>query len=70
MFSTKERISHDLVLNGRSRQGARARALYKSGFRTVRAVAEATIPELAKALESSAWAAQGGDLGFQCWGSP
>ncbi|CAM6130031.1 unnamed protein product [Calypogeia fissa] len=40
-------------------KGARARALYKSGFRTVQAVAEATVPELSKALsEASAWAAQ------------
>ncbi|XP_010546537.1 PREDICTED: helicase and polymerase-containing protein TEBICHI [Tarenaya hassleriana] len=41
-------------------KGARARALYKAGFRTPQAIAEASIPEIAKSLfESSAWAAEG-----------
>ncbi|KAJ1257461.1 hypothetical protein BS78_K017400 [Paspalum vaginatum] len=37
-------------------KGSRARALYKSGLRTPVAIAEASIPEIAKALfESSTW---------------
>ncbi|AQK40089.1 Helicase and polymerase-containing protein TEBICHI [Zea mays] len=41
-------------------KGSRARALYKSGLRTPVAIAEASIPEIAKALfESSAWSGQG-----------
>ncbi len=41
-------------------QGSRARALYKSGLRTPVAIAEASIPEIAKALfESSTWSGQG-----------
>ncbi|KAF5748241.1 DNA polymerase theta-like isoform X1 [Tripterygium wilfordii] len=41
-------------------KGSRARALYKAGFRTPLAIAEASVPEIAKALfESSSWAAQG-----------
>ncbi|CAH8378004.1 unnamed protein product [Eruca vesicaria subsp. sativa] len=41
-------------------KGARARALYKAGLRTSQAIAEASIPEIVKALfESSAWAAEG-----------
>jgi len=41
-------------------QGARARALYKSGLRTPQAVAEASLSELVKALfEASSWAAEG-----------
>ncbi|KAF9615751.1 hypothetical protein IFM89_026208 [Coptis chinensis] len=41
-------------------KGSRARALYKAGLRTPLAIAEASIPEIAKAIfESSSWAAQG-----------
>ncbi|KAJ7966000.1 helicase and polymerase-containing protein TEBICHI [Quillaja saponaria] len=41
-------------------KGSRARALYKAGFRTPLAIAEASIPELVKALfESSSWATEG-----------
>ncbi|CAB79987.1 putative protein [Arabidopsis thaliana] len=41
-------------------KGSRARALYKAGLRTSQAIAEASIPEIVKALfESSAWAAEG-----------
>ncbi|EEC69123.1 hypothetical protein OsI_38041 [Oryza sativa Indica Group] len=41
-------------------KGSRARALYKSGLRTPVAIAEASIPEIAKALfESSTWSGQG-----------
>ncbi|KAF8080568.1 hypothetical protein N665_0934s0009 [Sinapis alba] len=41
-------------------KGSRARALYKAGLRTCQAIAEASIPEIVKALfESSAWAAEG-----------
>ncbi|XP_024930711.1 helicase and polymerase-containing protein TEBICHI isoform X3 [Ziziphus jujuba] len=41
-------------------KGSRARALYKAGLRTPLAIAEASIPEILKALfESSSWAAQG-----------
>jgi len=41
-------------------QGARARALYKAGFRTPQAIAEASVLEIAKAIfESSSWDAQG-----------
>ncbi|CAN6360721.1 unnamed protein product [Urochloa humidicola] len=40
-------------------KGSRARALYKSGLRTPVAIAEASIPEIAKALfESSNWSGQ------------
>ncbi|KAJ4950046.1 hypothetical protein NE237_026878 [Protea cynaroides] len=40
-------------------KGSRARALYKAGLRTLQAIAEASLPELAKALfESSTWAAE------------
>ncbi|KAK6249105.1 hypothetical protein QUC31_020670 [Theobroma cacao] len=40
-------------------KGSRARALYKAGLRTPLAIAEASIPEIFKALfESSSWAAQ------------
>ncbi|CAL4907070.1 unnamed protein product [Urochloa decumbens] len=40
-------------------KGSRARALYKSGLRTPVAIAEASIPEIAKALfESSNWSEQ------------
>ncbi|XVF35495.1 hypothetical protein REPUB_Repub18cG0150400 [Reevesia pubescens] len=40
-------------------KGSRARALYKAGLRTPLAIAEASIPEIVKALfESSSWAAQ------------
>ncbi|XP_015698275.1 helicase and polymerase-containing protein TEBICHI [Oryza brachyantha] len=40
-------------------KGSRARALYKSGLRTPVAIAEASIPEIAKALfESSTWSGQ------------
>ncbi|XP_022754544.1 helicase and polymerase-containing protein TEBICHI isoform X4 [Durio zibethinus] len=40
-------------------KGSRARALYKAGLRTPLAVAEASIPEIVKALfESSSWVAQ------------
>ncbi|KAI5071714.1 hypothetical protein GOP47_0013965 [Adiantum capillus-veneris] len=42
-------------------KASRARALYKAGLRTPQAVAEATLPELAKALfDSSSWASQDG----------
>ncbi|XP_019052387.1 PREDICTED: helicase and polymerase-containing protein TEBICHI isoform X2 [Nelumbo nucifera] len=41
-------------------KGSRARALYKAGLRTPLAIAEASLPEIVKALfESSSWAAQG-----------
>ncbi|XP_044464498.1 helicase and polymerase-containing protein TEBICHI isoform X2 [Mangifera indica] len=41
-------------------KGSRARALYKAGLRTPLAIAEATVPEIVKALfESSSWVAQG-----------
>ncbi|CAN6911688.1 unnamed protein product [Brassica oleracea] len=41
-------------------KGSRARALYKAGLRTSQAIAEASIPEIVKALfESSAWATEG-----------
>ncbi|CAN6918768.1 unnamed protein product, partial [Brassica oleracea] len=41
-------------------KGSRARALYKAGLSTSQAIAEASIPEIVKALfESSAWAAEG-----------
>ncbi|KAL0698098.1 hypothetical protein Bca4012_054220 [Brassica carinata] len=41
-------------------KGSRARALYKAGLRTCQAIAEASIPEIVKALfESSAWAEEG-----------
>ena len=41
-------------------QGARARALYKSGLRTPQALVEVSLPELVKALfEASSWAAEG-----------
>ncbi|MFS8003152.1 putative DNA-directed DNA polymerase [Helianthus anomalus] len=41
-------------------KGARARALYKAGFRTPQAIAEASVLEIAKAIfESSSWDAQG-----------
>ncbi|KAF3446459.1 hypothetical protein FNV43_RR11638 [Rhamnella rubrinervis] len=41
-------------------KGSRARALYKAGLRTPSAIAEASIPEIVKALfESASWAAQG-----------
>ncbi|WVZ89441.1 hypothetical protein U9M48_035849 [Paspalum notatum var. saurae] len=40
-------------------KGSRARALYKSGLRTPVAIAEASVPEIAKALfESSTWSGQ------------
>ncbi|XP_039027780.1 helicase and polymerase-containing protein TEBICHI isoform X1 [Hibiscus syriacus] len=40
-------------------KGSRARALYKAGLRTPLAIAEASIPEIVKALfESSSWIAQ------------
>ncbi|GJN13402.1 hypothetical protein PR202_gb00096 [Eleusine coracana subsp. coracana] len=40
-------------------KGSRARALYKSGLRTPVAIAEASIPEIAKALfDSSTWCGQ------------
>ncbi|KAJ0770269.1 putative DNA-directed DNA polymerase [Helianthus annuus] len=40
-------------------KGARARALYKAGFRTPQAIAEASVLEIAKAIfESSSWDAQ------------
>ncbi|XP_073012513.1 helicase and polymerase-containing protein TEBICHI isoform X1 [Typha latifolia] len=40
-------------------KGSRARALYKAGLRTPSAIAEAPVPEIAKALfESSAWSGQ------------
>ncbi|XP_041019360.1 helicase and polymerase-containing protein TEBICHI isoform X2 [Juglans microcarpa x Juglans regia] len=42
-------------------KGSRARSLYKAGLRTPLAIAEASIPEIVKALfESSSWAAQEG----------
>ncbi|KAG6739360.1 hypothetical protein POTOM_056954 [Populus tomentosa] len=42
-------------------KGSRARALYKAGLRTPQAIAEASIPEIGKALfESSLWSAQEG----------
>ncbi|KAA8521778.1 hypothetical protein F0562_012451 [Nyssa sinensis] len=42
-------------------KGSRARALYKAGLRTPQAIAEASVPEIFKALfESSSWAAQEG----------
>ncbi|XP_077220020.1 MUS308 and mammalian DNA polymerase-like protein isoform X2 [Tasmannia lanceolata] len=42
-------------------KGSRARALYKAGLRTPLAIAEASVPEIVKALfESSSWAAQEG----------
>lgn len=41
-------------------KGSRARALYKAGLRTPLAIAEASIPEIVKALfESSSWATEG-----------
>ncbi|CAN6540085.1 unnamed protein product [Malus baccata var. baccata] len=41
-------------------KGSRARALYKAGLRTPLAIAEASIPEIVKALfESSSWNEQG-----------
>ncbi|XP_020550378.1 helicase and polymerase-containing protein TEBICHI [Sesamum indicum] len=41
-------------------KGSRARALYKAGLRTPQAIAEASIPEIAKALfESSSWSEHG-----------
>lgn len=41
-------------------QGSRARALYKAGLRTPLAIAEASIPEIVKAIfESSSWATEG-----------
>lgn len=41
-------------------QGSRARSLYKAGLRTPLAIAEASIPEIVKALfESSSWATEG-----------
>ncbi|CDY23339.1 BnaA08g12070D [Brassica napus] len=41
-------------------KGSRARALYKAGLRTCQAIAEASIPEIVKALfETSAWAEEG-----------
>ncbi|RZC90345.1 hypothetical protein C5167_031057 [Papaver somniferum] len=40
-------------------KGSRARALYKAGLRTPQAIAEASIPEIVKALfESSSWGEQ------------
>ncbi|KAG8048419.1 hypothetical protein GUJ93_ZPchr0009g1479 [Zizania palustris] len=46
-------------------KGSRARALYKSGLRSPVAIAEASIPEIAKALfESSTWSGQD-DSGLQ-----
>ncbi|XP_057799459.1 helicase and polymerase-containing protein TEBICHI [Salvia miltiorrhiza] len=40
-------------------KGSRARALYRAGLRTPQAIAEASIPEIAKALfESSSWSGQ------------
>ncbi|KAF6176329.1 hypothetical protein GIB67_011118 [Kingdonia uniflora] len=42
-------------------KGSRARALYKAGLRTSLAIAEASIPEIFKALfESSSWASEEG----------
>lgn len=44
-------------------QGSRARALYKAGLRTPLSIAEASIPEIVKALfETSSWAGQGDAL--------
>lgn len=44
----------------RSHQGSRARALYKAGFRTPEAIAEASVPDIVKVLfESSSWVDQG-----------
>ncbi|KAL7596490.1 hypothetical protein Lser_V15G27853 [Lactuca serriola] len=44
-------------------KGCRARALYKAGLRTTQAIAEASIPEIAKAVfESSSWDAQDNSL--------
>ncbi|KAL1315068.1 hypothetical protein HN51_041855 [Arachis hypogaea] len=41
-------------------KGSRARALYKAGLRTPLAIAEASVPEIVKALfESSSWATEG-----------
>ncbi|KAI9097672.1 hypothetical protein K1719_025443 [Acacia pycnantha] len=41
-------------------KGSRARALYKAGLRTTLAIAEASIPEIVKALfESASWASDG-----------
>ncbi|QCD99446.1 helicase and polymerase-containing protein TEBICHI isoform X1 [Vigna unguiculata] len=41
-------------------KGSRARSLYKAGLRTPLAIAEASIPEIVKALfESSSWATEG-----------
>ncbi|GAA0144171.1 DNA-directed DNA polymerase [Lithospermum erythrorhizon] len=41
-------------------KGSRARALYKAGLRTPQAIAEASLPDIGKALfESSSWAAEG-----------
>ncbi|CAJ1972305.1 unnamed protein product [Sphenostylis stenocarpa] len=41
-------------------QGSRARSLYKAGLRTPLAIAEASIPEIVKALfESSSWGTEG-----------
>ncbi|KAI3468240.1 hypothetical protein Pfo_024903 [Paulownia fortunei] len=41
-------------------KASRARALYKAGLRTPQAIAEASIPEIVKALfESSSWSAHG-----------
>ncbi|KAL2525525.1 Helicase and polymerase-containing protein TEBICHI [Abeliophyllum distichum] len=40
-------------------KGSRARALYKAGLRTPQAIAEASVPEIAKVLfETSSWTAQ------------
>ncbi|XP_024542477.1 helicase and polymerase-containing protein TEBICHI-like isoform X1 [Selaginella moellendorffii] len=47
-------------------KAARARALYKAGLRTVEAVAEATIPELANALSDSSFKGHA-DAGKQQW---
>ncbi|KAF8407042.1 hypothetical protein HHK36_006167 [Tetracentron sinense] len=42
-------------------KGSRARALYKAGLRTAQAIAEASLPDIVKALfESSSWTSQGG----------
>ncbi|XP_059592184.1 helicase and polymerase-containing protein TEBICHI isoform X2 [Vitis vinifera] len=44
-------------------KGSRARALYKAGLRTPLAIAEASIPEIVKALfEFSSWAAEGNSV--------
>ena len=40
-------------------QGSRARALYNSGLRTPVTIAEASIPEIAKALFENSWSGQG-----------